>query len=48
MPMSAATAPNPNPAAEPGGRFVRHARTFAALTLVSRVLGLLRDAPQQQ
>lgn len=44
MPMSAATAPNPNPAAEPGGRFVRHARTFAALTLVSRVLGLLRDA----
>lgn len=27
-----------------GDRFVRHARTFAALTLVSRILGLVRDA----
>lgn len=30
--------------ADPSHRFVRHARTFASLTLVSRVLGLVRDA----
>lgn len=36
----------PPPGAKPvaSDRFVRHARTFAALTLVSRVLGLVRDA----
>ncbi|HVZ93822.1 MAG TPA: murein biosynthesis integral membrane protein MurJ [Phycisphaerales bacterium] len=32
------------PRDDPSHRFVRHARVFAALTLVSRVLGLARDA----
>lgn len=37
--------PSPAPAKpDPGDRFVRHARTFAILTLISRVLGLVRDA----